>query len=208
MAGWSIAPMPRAATARAGKCPSRSVRWPCANEGGAVLSLRSGFHFFDFKTRRSHPHQRNPSRRIARRGSMTARSIAKAASLLARWTTMRRDPVGKLFRLDPDLSVHTLDTGIVCSNGPCWSPDGKTFYFADHYARAIWAYDYDTVTGRSARAGRSRHSTRSAASRTAPRSMRKAMSGASPSMPGAWSASIPMASLTGSSACRCSRRRA
>ena len=57
-------------------------------------------------------------------------------------------PVGKLFRLDPDLSVHTLDTGIVCSNGPCWSPDGKTFYFTDSYTRAIWAYDYDTDTGK------------------------------------------------------------
>ena len=67
---------------------------------------------------------------------MTARSTARAASSRARWISRRRDPVGKLFRLDPDLSVHTLDTGIVCSNGPCWSPDGKTFYFADSYTRA------------------------------------------------------------------------
>jgi sugar lactone lactonase YvrE len=57
------------------------------------------------------------------------------------------EPVGKLFRLDPDLSVHTLDTGIICSNGPCWSPDGRTFYFTDTGRKLIWAYDYDTATG-------------------------------------------------------------
>ncbi|MBN9072371.1 MAG: SMP-30/gluconolactonase/LRE family protein [Rhizobiales bacterium] len=57
------------------------------------------------------------------------------------------EPVGRLFRLDPDLTVHTLDTGIICSNGPCWSPDGKTFYFADTGRKVIWAYDYDTGTG-------------------------------------------------------------
>jgi sugar lactone lactonase YvrE len=56
-------------------------------------------------------------------------------------------PVGKLFRLDPDLKLTTLDEGIICSNGPCFSPDGKTLYFADSFKRAIWAYDYDTATG-------------------------------------------------------------
>jgi sugar lactone lactonase YvrE len=27
-------------------------------------------------------------------------------------------------------TVTPLDRGIVCSNGPCWSPDGRTFYLA------------------------------------------------------------------------------
>jgi sugar lactone lactonase YvrE len=58
-----------------------------------------------------------------------------------------RDPVGTLFRLDPDLSVHALDQGIVCSNGPCFSPDGTTLYFADTGKAVIYAYDYDTETG-------------------------------------------------------------
>ena len=57
------------------------------------------------------------------------------------------EPVGKLLRLDSDLSVHTLDSGIICSNGPCWSPDGKTLYFANSFKKTIFAYDYDTATG-------------------------------------------------------------
>jgi sugar lactone lactonase YvrE len=38
---------------------------------------------------------------------------------------------GAVYCLSTDFKVATLDTGIVCSNGSCWSPDGKTFYFQD-----------------------------------------------------------------------------
>ena len=58
-----------------------------------------------------------------------------------------REGVGKLFRLDPDLSVHVLDDDIMCSNGPCWSPDGRTLYFADTTRKRIYAYDYDVDSG-------------------------------------------------------------
>lgn len=54
---------------------------------------------------------------------------------------------GRLYRLDPDLSLTVLDTGIVCSNGPCFSPDERTFYFADTWSGDIWAYDYDASDG-------------------------------------------------------------
>jgi sugar lactone lactonase YvrE len=43
--------------------------------------------------------------------------------------------------------VTKLDSGIIVSNGPCWSPDDKTFYFQDSWAGEIWAYDYDIATG-------------------------------------------------------------
>ena len=62
-----------------------------------------------------------------------------------------RDPICGLFRLDPAGAVAKLDDGIVCSNGPSWSSDGRTFYFADTYTREIWAYDYDEETGSASR---------------------------------------------------------
>ncbi len=40
-----------------------------------------------------------------------------------------------------------LEDGIIVSNGPCWSPDGKTFYFTDSWSGEISAYDYDLATG-------------------------------------------------------------
>ena len=46
-----------------------------------------------------------------------------------------------LWRLDPDLSVTKADGGIICTNGPCWSPDDKTFYLADSFQEEFWAYD-------------------------------------------------------------------
>ena len=52
-----------------------------------------------------------------------------------------------LWRLDTDLSVTLVDDGIICSNGPCWSPDDRTFYFADTFQGEIWKYDYDIETG-------------------------------------------------------------
>jgi L-arabinonolactonase len=115
-------------------------------KGGAVVSLRSGFHFLDFDTgevtriNETHPDELRPRMndgKVDRQGRFVAGSM----------DFHETHPVGKLFRLDPDLSVHTLDTGIVCSNGPCWSPDGRTFYFTDSYTRGIWAYDYDIETG-------------------------------------------------------------
>jgi sugar lactone lactonase YvrE len=61
--------------------------------------------------------------------------------------TQEEEASAKLYRLDPDLSLHTLDEGIICSNGPCWSPSGETFYFADTWSGEIWAYEYDNQTG-------------------------------------------------------------
>ncbi len=52
-----------------------------------------------------------------------------------------------LWRLDPDLSVTKVEDGLMCTNGPCWSPDDKTFYVADTFIEEFWAYDYDIETG-------------------------------------------------------------
>ena len=116
------------------------------DHGGAILSLRSGFHALDFKTgdvsriAETQPGELTPRMndgKVDRQGRFIAGSM----------DFEERNPVGKLFRLDSDLSVHELDDGIICSNGPCFSLDGKTLYFADTGKKVIYAYDYDTATG-------------------------------------------------------------
>ncbi|MEM7337650.1 MAG: SMP-30/gluconolactonase/LRE family protein [Actinomycetota bacterium] len=52
-----------------------------------------------------------------------------------------------LWRLDPDLTVTRVEDGLMCTNGPCWSPDDSTFYVADTFIQEFWAYDYDIETG-------------------------------------------------------------
>ena len=59
----------------------------------------------------------------------------------------RRSSICGLYRLDPDLRVTKVDDGIICTNGPCWSPDDRTFYVADTFQQEFWAYDYDIATG-------------------------------------------------------------
>ncbi|RUX95170.1 MULTISPECIES: SMP-30/gluconolactonase/LRE family protein [unclassified Mesorhizobium] len=113
---------------------------------GAVVSLQRGFHLLDFATgdvtlihdpEPDKPMNRLNDGKVDRRGRFFAGSM----------DTMEEGPSGGLYRLDPDFSVTRIDSGIICSNGPCWSPDDRTFYFADTWTGEIWAYDYDIATG-------------------------------------------------------------
>jgi L-arabinonolactonase len=113
---------------------------------GAVVSLARGFHLLDFKTgdvelivdpEPGRNNNRLNDGKVDQRGRFVAGSM----------DTMEEGPNGALYRLDPDFSLHKLDDGIIVSNGPCWSPDGGTFYFADSWSGEIWAYDYDLSTG-------------------------------------------------------------
>jgi sugar lactone lactonase YvrE len=60
----------------------------------------------------------------------------------------RKDaPTAKLYRLDPDFTLHELLGGITIANGLAWSPDGGTMYHADTDTRTVRAFDYDLDTG-------------------------------------------------------------
>jgi len=115
-------------------------------KGGAILSLRDGFYEFDLdsgeaerivETQPGELRSRLNDGKVDRQGRFIAGSMDFHES----------EPIGKLFRLDPDLTVYTLDTGIICSNGPCFSPDGRTLYCADSFRKTIHAYDYDVASG-------------------------------------------------------------
>jgi sugar lactone lactonase YvrE len=117
--------------------------------GGALLSLAEGFHFLDFRTgdvelvvnpEPGRPNNRLNDGKVDRQGRFVAGTM----------DTKEEGKNGALYRLNSDLSLDKLDEGIIVSNGPCWSPDGKTFYFADSWSGEIWAYDYDPVSGKAA----------------------------------------------------------
>ena len=50
---------------------------------------------------------------------------------------------GSLWRLDPDLKLHKMDTGFAVPNGIGISPDDKTLYVTDMFHGKIVAYDLD-----------------------------------------------------------------
>ena len=118
-------------------------------KGGLVLSMVSGFHFFDPATGRferiADPEADNPDTRFNdgkpdRQGRFWSGSMFEVPGRPIEF-------VGALYRLDPDLSLHRMVEGIGCSNGLAWSPDSRTMYFADSHAGLVWTYDFDAVTG-------------------------------------------------------------
>ncbi|NQS91387.1 MAG: SMP-30/gluconolactonase/LRE family protein [Chloroflexi bacterium] len=62
--------------------------------------------------------------------------------------TLGEDDQSKLYRLDPDGSIHIMETGITISNGIGWSPNNQTMYYTDSPLRVIYAYDFDPESGR------------------------------------------------------------
>jgi sugar lactone lactonase YvrE len=125
--------------------------------GGAVVALEKGLHFFDFATGRydpiADPEEGQPALRLN-----DGKVDARGRLIVGSYDKESYDPASpsvalqsraSLFRLDPDLSLHTLDTGIACVNGPCWTPDQRHFYFADTVPGVIWVAEWDAEKGQS-----------------------------------------------------------
>jgi sugar lactone lactonase YvrE len=115
------------------------------DKSGGVVALRDGFYFLDFESGEcdpiadpepEHSGTRFNDGKVDRRGRFIAGCMDYD----------EKSGDSGLYRLDPDLSCHKLDEGIVVSNGPCCSPDDRTFYFADTW-KALFAYDYDIDSG-------------------------------------------------------------
>ncbi len=54
---------------------------------------------------------------------------------------------GALYRVDANGSSQLMFDNVGVSNGPCWSPDDRVFYFSDSMAQIIWAFDFDAASG-------------------------------------------------------------
>jgi sugar lactone lactonase YvrE/DNA-binding IclR family transcriptional regulator len=117
-----------------------------AASGGFVLGAQSGFAHFDPQTRAltrlvdpeaDKPNNRFNDGKCDPRGRFWAGTMDMAVAPGA----------GSLYRLDPDFSVHRMETGLGISNGLGWSPDGRRMYFTDSLARTIFVYDFDVETG-------------------------------------------------------------
>lgn len=125
-------------------------------EGGAVLALASGFAFYDFATQavtpvanplKDLPDYRFNDGKVDRAGRFFAGCMGYDFDPSDVNRLRQPGTQGPLFRLDPDLSVHQVDEGMICFNAPCWSPDDRVFYYGDSEHKVIWASDYDIATG-------------------------------------------------------------
>jgi sugar lactone lactonase YvrE len=115
-------------------------------KGGAVVTLADGFYTYDFET--------GDCNLIGEKYEVDAPSrfndgkVDRAGRFVA--GTMHNDiaePIGSLYSLSAEHTISKLDSGIRCSNGPCWSPDNKSLYFSDTPLKTIFAYEYHLDDG-------------------------------------------------------------
>jgi L-arabinonolactonase len=117
-------------------------------KGGLIVSMVSGFFFFDPRSgtfdaivdpEAEMPDTRFNDGKTDRQGRFWSGSMFEAEG--------QPQKIASLYRLDPDLSCHRMVEGIGCSNGLAWSPDGKVMYFTDSHTNLVWAWDFDPATG-------------------------------------------------------------
>jgi sugar lactone lactonase YvrE len=114
-------------------------------DGGWVLGVREGFAAFDPDDGELRPIARIevPGARI-NDGNVDPRGRLFGGSMLD-----SEEPAGgRLYRLDPDLSVTVVLDPVDISNGIDWSPDGRTVYYSDSGPRReVTAFDFDADAG-------------------------------------------------------------
>ncbi|CAN5401868.1 N/A [soil metagenome] len=115
--------------------------------GGLVLTLRKRIVFYDWETARLEVVAEVESDRPGNRFNDAA--CDPQGRLWA--GTMNSEhwdqPEGALYRLDATRRVEQMRTGVICSNGTGWSPDGRTLYHTESFRYAVLAYDFEPETG-------------------------------------------------------------
>ncbi len=112
-----------------------------------VAAFESGFAIVDLngtilrwlgKPDAALPGVRFNDGRVDRQGRFWAGSMVE---------TDPRDARGNLYCVYKDGAVQQRESGIIISNGLCWSPDSRIMYFADSPLRTIYVYDFDASDG-------------------------------------------------------------
>lgn len=118
------------------------IGWIVEREGREdfVSGLKTGFVLLElhpFSIRRiGNPEPDRPQNRM---------NDAKTDAAGRIWAGSKDDgdqiASGALYRLDPDLTWSRQDDGYLVTNGPAFSPDGRTMYHADSGLRTVFAFD-------------------------------------------------------------------
>jgi len=139
---------PATETTRSWLAPAKIGSLALRERGGAILALPDGIYTLDFDSGDVQPLTRlsglDPriqfnDGKVDRRGRFIVGSTDS--------NLKDCQPIGSVYRLDPTHSLTEIGTDIHISNGPCWSPDNRTFYFSDSLPYTVYAYDYDIETG-------------------------------------------------------------
>lgn len=141
---WML--QPTSGEVRSIAVPERIGCFAPRKKGGLVVAFASGFAFFDPETGKREdiapfepelPHTRLNDGRTDRQGRLIAGGFDEVEG----------KAISSVVRLDPDLRITELFNNVACANSTCFSPDGRTMYFADTPTKEIWAFDYSPSDG-------------------------------------------------------------
>jgi L-arabinonolactonase len=116
-------------------------------DGNALIALADGVYTLDFAS--GHCRLLATSRDLDEHVQLADGKVDAAGRFIVGSSHRgMQEARGKLYALDPGATtLRVIESGIVLSNGPCWSPDHRTFYHADSILRQIFAYEYDVGSG-------------------------------------------------------------
>ena len=109
-------------------------------QGGFVAGLKSWFAFLDLPSARIEPIG-DPEPDLPGNRFNDGKCDAAGRFWAGTMDDNEENPTGSLYRLDPDCRWHRIDRGYVVTNGPAFSPDGRTLYHTDSVGRTIYAFD-------------------------------------------------------------------
>lgn len=113
-------------------------------KNGFITAGSTGFSFWSPETKKfeaiSDPEEANPKSRF---------NDGKVDRFGRFWagTMTAEGAVSALYRMDTDLSIQKIDSGLTISNGIAWSPDNSVMYFVDSMRYVIYAYDFEGISG-------------------------------------------------------------
>jgi L-arabinonolactonase len=129
------------------KTPKPIGSFAIRQNGGAVCAMTDGFYFLDFATGNATAVKDGI---VAKAGTTfnDGKTDARGRFIAGTLDSKFKEAVGSIFSLDGSLKCSVLEPAIGCTNGPCFSPDNRTFYCSDSVSRTIAAYDYDLGSGK------------------------------------------------------------
>jgi L-arabinonolactonase len=138
---------PRAGATRSWETPTGVGAMALREVGGAVLAMGDSICMLDFESGSVTPvvSAQQPPQAIFNDGKVDRRGRFVLGSCCT--DLINPQPTGGVFSLGANHKVARLESNILFSNGPCFSPDGRIFYFSDSGHYACYAYDYDNETG-------------------------------------------------------------
>jgi L-arabinonolactonase len=114
--------------------------------GRILLALTDSFQLFDTRTGNAQlvASVQHASAGIRMNDGRTDRQGRFIAGSLV---IGRHDKDGAFYRLEKNGAVTVLVPGIALANSTCFSPDGRTLYYADSMSDEVRAVDYDLASG-------------------------------------------------------------